>query len=386
MVRNDYLKEATYTARQEENCVKLYNVRHFDLPSTFENGQCFRWERMDSDRYIGVAKGKVLEVKKDGDLYLFYNTNLQEFEKVWVPYFTLDIDYDKVIKVLSKDPLLEKAIAFAPGLRLLRQDFHETLISFILSSNNNIQRIKKIIGNLCQAAGKDIRYNGKIYKTFPSIRDMKHLTCRDFLDMGAGYRSKYLEHTIQRLCCEDIDASFLRTCSLDQARKTLQQYMGIGFNTTTAWIVEQLGLAMIPLWFSKAVGLTSGTTKGTPGSILHALLLSTTMQPFEAAIGAKILLLDAPAENNAISNPLSKEVSVNSSTITVLPLNCISLPFDLAEAKTAISSIGKSLSSSTFNMVLPTIPVAPTTANLIFFIAPSNYIHFIICANDKMFK
>lgn len=228
MVRNDYLKEATYTARQEENCVKLYNVRHFDLPSTFENGQCFRWERMDSDRYIGVAKGKVLEVKKDGDLYLFYNTNLQEFEKVWVPYFTLDIDYDKVIKVLSKDPLLEKAIAFAPGLRLLRQDFHETLISFILSSNNNIQRIKKIIGNLCQAAGKDIRYNGKIYKTFPSIRDMKHLTCRDFLDMGAGYRSKYLEHTIQRLCCEDIDASFLRTCSLDQARKTLQQYMGIG--------------------------------------------------------------------------------------------------------------------------------------------------------------
>ena len=75
---------------------------------------------------------------------------------------------------------------------------------------------------------------------------MKHLTCRDFLDMGAGYRSKYLEHTIQRLCCEDIDASFLRTCSLDQARKTLQQYMGIGVKVADCILLYSNAVRLFP--------------------------------------------------------------------------------------------------------------------------------------------
>lgn len=220
--------QPTYQLDHGNDFVRIRNIEHFDLSSTLEDGQCFRWDKINDDHYIGVVKEKVLEVFKDGADLVFFNTNFQEFEKIWIPYFTLDMDYEKIKSLLSKDPLLKKAVEFAPGLRLLRQDFHETLISFILSSNNNIQRIKKIIYNLCQTAGKDIECKGKIYKTFPTIKEMQHLTCEDFMKIGAGYRSKYLVHTIRALYCNDVDIERLQCRSLDQARKDLQCYMGIG--------------------------------------------------------------------------------------------------------------------------------------------------------------
>ncbi|HBN83623.1 MAG TPA: 8-oxoguanine DNA glycosylase, partial [Clostridiales bacterium] len=206
---------STYKFEHGNDFVRICNIPNFDLSSTFENGQCFRWEKISPDHYIGVAMGKVLEVFKDGDDLVFYNTNIKEFESLWIPYLTLDVDYEQIKQVLSKDPMLKKAVEFAPGLHLLRQNFHETLICFILSSNNNIQRIKKIVNNLCQATGKDISYNGKTYKSFPPITDMQKLTCEDFMSMGAGYRSKYLVHTINALCCKDIDVEHLKNCSLD---------------------------------------------------------------------------------------------------------------------------------------------------------------------------
>ena len=127
---------------------------------------------------------------KDGAVWCFLIQTFKSLKKYGFPISHWI--WKRKNHVLSKDPLLKKAVEFAPGLRLLRQDFHETLISFILSSNNNIQRIKKIIYNLCQTAGKDIECKGKIYKTFPTIKEMQHLTCEDFMKIGAGYRSKYL--------------------------------------------------------------------------------------------------------------------------------------------------------------------------------------------------
>src|SRR6056297_1072126 len=98
-------------------------------------------------------------------------------------------------------------------------------------------------------------------------------------------------------------------------------------------MVEQFGLAIMPLFQEMSSAFTSGTTRGTSGSILHALLLSTTVTPLDAAIGANFLLVSPPAENSAMSMSLSKEFSLSSSTVYVSPLQVRILPADLADAK-----------------------------------------------------
>ncbi len=120
-----------------------------------------------------------------------------------------------------------------------------------------------------------------------------------------------------------------------------------------------------------ASGFTSGTTNGTSESILKCELLSTTITPFEAAIGAYFALMSPPAENRAMSISRSNDVSVNSSTIISTPLHLTFVPAERLEAKQKISLYGKSLSSNTFKNVLPTIPVAPTMAIFTFFIMTS---------------
>lgn len=264
---------ATYQLEHGHDYIKICNIRHFDLPSTFENGQCFRWEKNGEDHYTGVAMGKVLEVFRDGEDLVFLNTDLKDFENIWYPYFTLDIDYEEIKRVLSKDPLLKKAIDFAPGLRLLRQDFHETMISFILSSNNNIQRIKKIVSNLCHTVGKIITYNGKEYRTFPNLSDMKKLTCEDFTHFGAGYRSKYLVHTIDDLCCKDVDIDYLRNCSLDQARKALQCYMGVGVKVADCILLysgTRYDCFPTDVWVKKIMGAYLDNSDSVPKVLEYA--------------------------------------------------------------------------------------------------------------------
>ena len=97
-------------------------------------------------------------------------------------------------------------------------------------------------------------------------------------------------------------------------------------------MVEQFGLAMMPLFHAMSCGFTSGTTRGTSLSILHWLLLSTTVTPWAAAIGANFSLVDPPAEKRAISIGLSKECSVSSSTVYSFPLNVSVFPADFLDA------------------------------------------------------
>src|SRR6185437_13811304 len=135
----------------------------------------------------------------------------------------------------------------------------------------------------------------------------------------------------------------------------------IGHSGVMEMMVEQLGLAMMPLCSRKASGLISGTTNGTPGSMRKADELSTTTVPWRTAAGANFLDCAPPAENNAMSTP-RKLSSVNSSTVTGLPLKGSVLPADRADANSRRLDSGKRRCSRHCINSTPTAPVAPTTA------------------------
>ena len=121
--------------REVENGIILEGIEDFEPAHVFDCGQCFRWIRQEDGSYTGVAMNRVINVNKEGDSIHIDNTNLEDFENIWYEYFDLARDYGVLKKDLAKhDENLKKAVEFGPGIRILKQDGWEMLISFIISS------------------------------------------------------------------------------------------------------------------------------------------------------------------------------------------------------------------------------------------------------------
>ena len=148
----------------QEQEIRLKNVQAFELEDIFECGQCFRWNKQADGSYIGVIRQGVLQVKKQSEIQSAEGQDVSEIiisgkcegdlRKIAEQYFDLSTNYEKIKSDLSKiDEYLATSIEFGKGIRILNQDLWETIISFIISANNNIPRIKGIIERISQAYG-----------------------------------------------------------------------------------------------------------------------------------------------------------------------------------------------------------------------------------------
>ena len=194
---------------------KLEGLNDFKLIDILDNGQCFRWNSMnvDNTEYVGVVNNNVYilkeEVIKEDKYSYVVNLNIKTTDSkenatnFLVKYFDLEKDYSKIKKdFLENEKIknsMQKAIEFGKGIRILKQDKLEMIISFIISSNNRIPRIKSIIERICEKKGREIIVENKKYYTFPTLSNLKTLTKDDFKEMGAGFRNKYLYETIKVL-------------------------------------------------------------------------------------------------------------------------------------------------------------------------------------------
>lgn len=174
-------------------------VKNFELNHTFDCGQCFRWERQENGNYIGVVYGRVIELEKKDDDIIIYNTNVEDFNSLWINYFDLNRDYGSIKDKLSKDPLLSEAVEYGYGIRLLQQDPFEITLSFIISARNSIPIIMRTIKNISKAYGKAIVYKGETYYAFPTPEELRNLKVEDFESCGGSFRSKYLKDTVDKI-------------------------------------------------------------------------------------------------------------------------------------------------------------------------------------------
>lgn len=179
----------------------LKEPKTFDLKDIFECGQCFRWNAQEDGSYTGIWKENVVNVKKEGQDYVFSGIcKYENLEEEIYTYFDLNRDYERIKEELSqKDEYLKTSITYGKGIRILNQDLWETIISFIISANNNIPRIKGIIERLSKAYGKEIEWKGKIYYTFPTPEELKDVTVKEYRDLGLGFRDIRLYETTQMI-------------------------------------------------------------------------------------------------------------------------------------------------------------------------------------------
>ena len=179
----------------------LKNQDSFNMVHIFECGQCFRWDKEPDNSYTGVIKDAVINVKEeDGQIIFTGKSRNGDFESIIKEYFDLSTDYSEYKNKLSNvDKYLKESISFGEGIRILKQDLWECIISFIISANNNIPRIKKIIERLSLNYGEKIEFDGKDYYTFPTPESLSKASVEDLRNLGLGFRDKRIYNTTKMI-------------------------------------------------------------------------------------------------------------------------------------------------------------------------------------------
>ncbi len=212
---------------QDGSNIVLKDVKDFDLLQIFECGQCFRFERIDNDSltFKLVAMGRKLIIKQNENELTLFNTDRREFDLVWYDYFSFATDYSEIKEKLSTDETIKKAIQIGEGIRILKQDLWETVISFIVSQNNNIPRIKKCIEALCTNYG---RLLGENTYAFPSADELSQVSKNSYKALGLGYRDEYIYETVKKTLSGEFSIEKLSKMPTNEAREYLLSLKGVG--------------------------------------------------------------------------------------------------------------------------------------------------------------
>lgn len=200
------------------------NNSNFDLRQTFLCGQCFRWKETDNGGFSGIAMGSRLTLSELNGEIIIEGVQKEDIPK-WRGYFDLDTDYSGYIRRFSADKTLKAACEGSPGIRILRQEPFETLISFIISQNNNIPRISGIIGRLCESFGEDI---GVGDFAFPTAEKLRGIEPEDLTPLRSGFRAKYIVDAVNRVNSGEINFDEINALPLEPARETLKRIVGVG--------------------------------------------------------------------------------------------------------------------------------------------------------------
>lgn len=216
-----------YQIISEENNNLTVRIPDFDPAHTFLCGQCFRWNQEDGI-WTGIANRRLIRLSFNDGVCTFFNMDKQEFTDVWVRYFDLETDYGSIKKMLSeKDEHLRNAVIHGFGIRLLQQEFYETLFSFIISQNNNIPRIKQIIEALSKSFGKPLDIDNRLFG-FPDVSALASASPDKISVCRGGYRCGYISETAKKLMKQSGFIDIIRGLTRTEARELLLTLPGIG--------------------------------------------------------------------------------------------------------------------------------------------------------------
>jgi len=231
----------------------VYDTKDFNVQQTLDCGQIFRYQ-------IKGNKADVYSLDKHATLITETNKitikteDVEYFEK----FFDLQTDYSEIKNKLRKDALLSNAVDYGYGIRILNNDAYEMIVSFIISANNNISRIKKSIEYLCCNFGVNM---GK-YHSFPTLEQLKKATVNDFVLAGLGYRANQMFDTIQRLT--EIDIENLKKQNKNEQFDFLISLKGVGEKVANCVLLFGFGeknVFPVDTWINKVYNKLCNTNE-----------------------------------------------------------------------------------------------------------------------------
>ena len=221
-------------------------IPNFDLSQIWQSGQCFRMRQVEDGQpgagpeaaesgsvapthFEVIARARYLKLEQTGDTCAFFCSE-EEFETFWKQYFDLDNDYSLYIETINpRDTYLNGAAAYGSGIRILRQDLWEMIVSFLISQQNNIVRIRRCIQNICEKYGEKMTTpDGHTYFAFPTPEALAGLEDDDLKPCKLGYRSKYVVRAAKSVVSGEIDLEAIYEMNYKKAREELLRFFGIG--------------------------------------------------------------------------------------------------------------------------------------------------------------
>ena len=203
---------------------------NFSLREICQSGQCFRMrETAEKNTYELIAGDKYLKASQEGSIVNFFCSDM-EFICYWVPYFDIDVDYGKYIQTVNpRDRYLNAAVQCGSGIRILHQDLWEMIITFLISQQNNIARIRGCIERLCARYGEKMESDGTEYYSFPTPEQLSAATEADLRQLGMGYRARYIVETTRSILTGEVSLDRLYQIKYYRtARKELMKLSGVG--------------------------------------------------------------------------------------------------------------------------------------------------------------
>ena len=220
----------------------LTKVKDFNIEQILECGQCFHFVKLKDMDYVSVAYDKALHIKQESDTVILYDTDMNDYNSVWKKYFDMDTDYGKIKKYLKENcKELTDAIREKSGIRILRQDFTETLLSFIISQNKQIPHIKQIVAGISKEYGRLAGVvEGQEFYSFPKLEELLRITEDDFRSLKTGFRAPYLCDAISHLK-EWGEMESFADLSYEEAKNKLMTIKGVGDKVANCVLLFGLG-------------------------------------------------------------------------------------------------------------------------------------------------
>lgn len=243
---------------KDKNKIVIQNEHDFSIMQILECGQVFSFQKIDENTCYVVSMDKFAKITFDDCITTIYSKNLDYFYN----YFDLNTDYEKIKeKILNKYKDFSVYFLNGNAIRILHQDALQTIISFIVSANNNIKRIKKILNNLCRDYGVVLE---KDIFSFPNLEQLSKITVEDFTRLGAGYRAKYLYESIKKLQTEEYDINYLNSLTTIQLKEKLLSLDGVGPKVADCILFfgfNRKDVFPVDTWIRKAYRLFSNEKK-----------------------------------------------------------------------------------------------------------------------------
>lgn len=235
------------------------SITNFDLKMIEESGQCFRMKEISDNKYSLVAMERYLEIERiEADTFRF-SCSKDEFDTIWEEYFDLKTDYSKFLSSVDlSDEFLTEAVRYGSGIRILKQDTWEMIVTFIVSQRKSIPSIKNIVERLCMKYGEEKESNGVTYYTFPSYQVLGLLELQDFQDLGMGYRDKYILKAAKDFLYGEIDLEYLKKASYEDAFKALSSLYGVGIkvaNCVLLFGLYHIDAFPIDTWIERIINI-----------------------------------------------------------------------------------------------------------------------------------
>lgn len=215
---------------------RFEGLEYFDVNAVFDCGQAFRFLPVDGTahecEYGGVAFGRYVSVAQDGDTVTLYGTDEEDLKNIWIPYLGLDFDIESARKdILSRSDniALREAVEYGKGIRILRQDKWETLCSFIISQNNNIPRIRGLIGTLSKALGERVESPAGEFYSFPTPEAIVGAGVDALRGMKFGFRAPYVYDAAEGVASGRLDLEAVASAKTTaEAADMLMTVKGVG--------------------------------------------------------------------------------------------------------------------------------------------------------------